>query len=924
MKQKFTLLFVLVVLFSSSRSFAQNITRQSFDTTNIDATTGAFGWTDSVDGSICCAPDYHWFYGPALGTTNSFTYLSSTPIGTGAYTYTYPNPNPRSGRGMAQFNTDNMEGGVCCGSYERTELHTPSLSLPSSGKCAVSYWLYVTAPYYYHSPYYVYDSVAVWINSGPRYTGGTRLRKVFIDNLSSTTGWVQFTDTLPASYSGSNAYISFVGYPGYYNYDNADINMDDVSVDHFSSCSGRPSAGYISGPSHICQNKQFTLTDTSLTYLLGMSFQWQSRPAGSSTAWTTISGATGNSYSTILGSAGSTDFRVYATCANSGQTDTSNVITVTADLFYKCYCAIPTTNTTLGGSTPPTIDSVSIVGTTLQNRTPFAMPAPYYWGQYADTLNTTTNLTQGGYYNLYVRYLGASSYGMAWIDYNRNGTFETSEYIAVNTSLAFFGLASFIVPVTAGLGKTGLRIRNSNIYSPSSGYACSNFGNSSGAGETEDYVVNIIPQPSHDLGAVAVVNPASGAAYCANRVDTINAKVYNFGSSSESNFYIYASYTDSAGAVNTIYTKYSGTLAPAASATIYVGTINPPFGGSYQIKTYTVLPTDTIHVNDSSISTLILTNLPTLPSVMSDTVCPGASAAIVGVHNVSGLKFFWYTTTTGTTSFKTDTTVSIASPTRDSIIYVAAVDRNGCASNRVPVTIAVRNPPVVNLGPDDSLCESPTFMLDAGNPGGSHYLWSTGDTTEKIHVSTSGTYSVSVFHYCTSSDTINLSIKPLPKALGISYVRSGSTYLFNVAGGQYINSYLWMFGDGDTSTQASPLHTYKTSSVYQVKVVLYNSCGNDTVTWSIPTGIGSLAQQDNQIKIYPNPASSNLTISSDNNAVELKDIELLNSVGATVYRGKADGNTGFTINVSGFAAGHYILRANTSKGYIIRIVEIVH
>jgi hypothetical protein len=67
-----------------------------------------------------------------------------------------------------------------------------------------------------------------------------------------------------------------------------------------------------------------------------------------------------------------------------------------------------------------------------------------------------------------------------------------------------------------------------------------------------------------------------------------------------------------------------------------------------------------------------------------------------------------------------------------------------------------------------------------------------------------------------------------------------------------------------------------------------------------------------------------LTISSDNNAVELKDIELLNSVGATVYRGKADGNTGFTINVSGFAAGHYILRANTSKGYINRIVEVVH
>jgi len=921
MRQKITLLFAAFLLLASgSKTLAQNIMRQSFDTTNILANTGAFGWNDSIDVTYCCAVTYHWYYGPALGDFNSYSYISAP---WGSYSV-YPSPPAHTGKGMAQFNTFNMEGPFCCGiPAVHTELHTPSVSLPSSGKNTVSYWLYITAPEYYWSPYYTSDSINVWINSGPRYAGGTYLRKVGIDNTSSTIGWVQYTDTLPSSYYGSDAYISFVGWPGYYEGDNADINMDDVTVDHYTSCSGHPNAGYISGPSHICQNKQFTLTDTSLTYLLGVSYQWQSRAAGSGSAWTDISGATDNSYSTTLGSAGSTEYRVYATCANSSETDTSNAISVIADLFYKCYCAVPTTSTTLGGNTPPIIDSVSIVGTTLQSRTPVSSPAPYYWAQYPDTMNTTANLTQGGYYTLYVRYATGLSYGMAWIDYNRNGTFQSSEYIPVNTSLAFFGTASFIVPVSASLGKTGLRIRNGSLYSPYSGYACSNFTTSSGAGETEDYVVNIIPQPSHDLGAVAFVTPSNGSVFCANQVDTITAKVYNYGNSAESNFYVYATYTDSTGASNTIYTKYTASLASATSDNVYIGTINPPYGGKYRLKTYTVLASDTIVFNDTSYTSLTLTTLPILPSVMSDTVCPGASEAVVGVQNMPGIKFQWYSSPTGSTPFTTDTTVTVPYPTKDSLLYVAAVDRSGCISNRVPVSVSVRNPPVVNIGPDVTMCESPTFTLDAGNPGGK-YLWSTGDTTRTIHVRTSGTYSVSVFRYCTSSDTAVMTISPLPKATGIDYTRSGSTYLFSVAGGQYIDSYLWLFGDGDTSTFAAPLHTYKTGNVYSVKVVLYNNCGNDTVTWALPTGINSLSQQDNTIKIYPNPATEVVTISSANNGIELKSIEILNSTGQVIYSRTANSATDFTVNVNGFAAGHYIIRANTSKGYINRIIQVIH
>jgi len=42
------------------------------------------------------------------------------------------------------------------------------------------------------------------------------------------------------------------------------------------------------------------------------------------------------------------------------------------------------------------------------------------------------------------------------------------------------------------------------------------------------------------------------------------------------------------------------------------------------------------------------------------------------------------------------------------------------------------------------------------------------------------------------------------------------------------NTWSWNFGDGNTSTLASPIHTYASDGVYTVKLVTTNSCGHDT------------------------------------------------------------------------------------------------
>jgi len=46
---------------------------------------------------------------------------------------------------------------------------------------------------------------------------------------------------------------------------------------------------------------------------------------------------------------------------------------------------------------------------------------------------------------------------------------------------------------------------------------------------------------------------------------------------------------------------------------------------------------------------------------------------------------------------------------------------------------------------------------------------------------------------------------------------------------QYGDSYLWEFGDGATSTEASPVHTYATAGIYTVKLTATNANGSSTV-----------------------------------------------------------------------------------------------
>lgn len=247
--------------------------------------------------------------------------------------------------------------------------------------------------------------------------------------------------------------------------------------------------------------------------------------------------------------------------------------------------------------------------------------------------------------------------------------------------------------------------------------------------------------------------------------------------------------------------------------------------------------------------------------------------------------------------------------------YSVKVYNPGCSLQAAPVKITVK-PLQIDLGPDLITCEKqPVIALDAGEPG-SRYKWSTGDTTQVIYTKEGNNkywVEATLGQLCKASDTVNLTIDPLPRVNGISFVNKGAaTYTFSPAGTMYVDNYLWDFGDGSTDTAQIATHTYSIAPPYNVTLKVFNSCGVIESKLPVATGIGELDGAYGLL-LYPNPSQNSLTVSTDGSAL-LKDVRVYNTLGALVISKSYDGDKNAVLDVAHLPNGVYSIRITTSAG----------
>lgn len=161
----------------------------------------------------------------------------------------------------------------------------------------------------------------------------------------------------------------------------------------------------------------------------------------------------------------------------------------------------------------------------------------------------------------------------------------------------------------------------------------------------------------------------------------------------------------------------------------------------------------------------------------------------------------------------------------------------------------------LNLGPDIQTCDS--MLLDAFIPGAT-YAWSTGSQASSIVAGGPGTYYVEVtMDCCLLTDTIHL----LPDSVPAPSFHAGSlpcdlaVTFSNTSSGA--SQFTWDFGDGGTSNQPNPTHSYSGFGNYLVTLIAQGTCGSDTLQQDLllaaPEDLYVLGPQDRVCPSMPVP-----------------------------------------------------------------------
>ena len=252
--------------------------------------------------------------------------------------------------------------------------------------------------------------------------------------------------------------------------------------------------------------------------------------------------------------------------------------------------------------------------------------------------------------------------------------------------------------------------------------------------------------------------------------------------------------------------------------------------------------------------------------------------------------------------------------------YTVSVTATGaCGTVTDSFTVTIAAPPTADFTATQSEGCAPFTVVYTNNSTGSGntYQWSFpgGSPAFSTQVNPTVTYSTPGVYNATLTATNNLgtdtevknnfmNVGGEPNA-GFSYDIDGTTVEFDY-NGTFADGFSWNFGDGTSSAQMNPTHTYAQAGTYFVSLTANNDCGSDVITqvvvivtaptadftanqtegcaaftvayssapsegaasyiWNFPGGIPSFSTAPNPLVTYAQPGTYNATLTVSNAA----------------------------------------------------------
>lgn len=170
-------------------------------------------------------------------------------------------------------------------------------------------------------------------------------------------------------------------------------------------------------------------------------------------------------------------------------------------------------------------------------------------------------------------------------------------------------------------------------------------------------------------------------------------------------------------------------------------------------------------------------------------------------------------------------------------VKLIVINPTGCTDTIIKVNAITVGSVKADFSIPAIICDgTPLTINNTSTPIPANATWDFGDGTSSTAINPTKTYNTTgnfiiklVAGFGTCADSISKPINVLPKpVITFSADKTGSCtapLTVNFTSPAVVANYFWDFGDGTTSTQQNPSHTYTSLGVYDVKLVGANAAG---------------------------------------------------------------------------------------------------
>jgi PKD repeat protein len=218
------------------------------------------------------------------------------------------------------------------------------------------------------------------------------------------------------------------------------------------------------------------------------------------------------------------------------------------------------------------------------------------------------------------------------------------------------------------------------------------------------------------------------------------------------------------------------------------------------------------------------------------------------------------------------------------------------------------------------------WIFEGGNPATST------DPNPTVTYEEAGIYDVTLtmqnaFGMATQEENSLIEVQEQPEAdFSVNQLSALEfSFVSNTSGGGL--SYSWNLGDGNSSEEINPVHTYSEEGTYTVELTVSNKCGEAMASQEVIIVLDQVEDESwiGQLNLYPNPNNGVFTVEIQGVASRSIHARLFNVVGQSIEHIESEFHTGYwkhTFEQAALPSGVYILELTAGQSSAYRRIVI--